>query len=129
MQIAGIVEVSIVVWSRYITLKPFWRTLKCSVIKGCLFHILHEAFYKNFYNFGVFKLALSICTKFLARFLLNEELYKKFVAVLKVCQRLRHQKNTKSVKRLLKNSIPQSQEPVKRRIKPIEVKYGDTPVF
>ena len=129
MQIAGSAGVSIVAWWRYITLKLFWRTLKCGVIKGCLFHIFHEAFYKNFYNFGVLKLALSICTNFLAWFLLNEELYKKFVVVLKVCQSWRHRKKTKSVKRLLKNSIPQGQEPVKWRLKPIELKYGDTPVF
>ena len=48
MQMAGSVEVSIVVWSRYITLKLFWRTLKNDVIKGPLFHTFHQAFYKTF---------------------------------------------------------------------------------
>ena len=42
------VEVSIVVWSHYITLKSFWRTLENDVIKGLLFHIFHQAFYKYF---------------------------------------------------------------------------------
>ena len=41
-------EVSIVVWSHYITLKLFWRTLENDVIKGLLFHIFHQAFYKYF---------------------------------------------------------------------------------
>ena len=48
MQMAGSVEVSIAVWSRYIALKLFWRTLKNDVIKGPLFHIFHQVFYKNF---------------------------------------------------------------------------------
>ena len=42
------VEVSIVVWSHYITLKSFWRTLENDVIKRLLFHIFHQAFYKYF---------------------------------------------------------------------------------
>ena len=48
MQIAGSVEVSVVVWSQYITLKLFWRTLENDVIKWPLFHASHKAFYKNF---------------------------------------------------------------------------------
>ena len=50
MQMAGGVEVSIVVWSRYITLRLFWRTLKNEVIKGPLSHMFHQAFYKTFVN-------------------------------------------------------------------------------
>ena len=41
MQMARSVEVSIVVWSRYITLKLFWRTLENDVIKGSLLYIFH----------------------------------------------------------------------------------------
>ena len=48
MQMAGTVEVYIVVWLRYITLKLFWRTLENVVMKGPLFHTFHHAFYKNF---------------------------------------------------------------------------------
>ena len=48
MQMVGSVDVSIVVWSRYITLKLFWRTLENDVIKGRLFHTFHQAIYKKF---------------------------------------------------------------------------------
>ena len=48
MPIAGSVEVFIAVWSRYITLKLLWKTLKYDAIKGPLFHTFHQAFYKNF---------------------------------------------------------------------------------
>ena len=44
----GSVEVSIVIWSRYITLKLLWRTLENDVIKGPLLHIVHQPFYKKF---------------------------------------------------------------------------------
>ena len=45
---AGSLKVFIVVWSRYITLNLFWRTLENDVINGPLFDTIHEAFYKNF---------------------------------------------------------------------------------
>ena len=48
MQMTWSAEVSIVVWSRYITLKLFWRTLENGVIKGHLFLISHQEFHKNF---------------------------------------------------------------------------------
>ena len=48
MLMARSVEVSIVVWSRYIILKLFWKTFKNDVIKGPLFHTFHQAFYKTF---------------------------------------------------------------------------------
>ena len=57
------VEVSIVVWSPYITLKLFWRTLENYIIKGHLFHIFGLAFYKKC-NFRVLKEVFSICTNF-----------------------------------------------------------------
>ena len=41
MQMVESVEVFIVVWSPYITLKLFW-------IKGPLFYTFHQAFYKDF---------------------------------------------------------------------------------
>ena len=44
IQMAGSVEVSIVVWSRYITLKLFRRKLKNDVMKRPLFHNFHQAF-------------------------------------------------------------------------------------
>ena len=37
----------IVVWSRYITLKLFWRALENDVKKVTLLHNFHQAFYKN----------------------------------------------------------------------------------
>ena len=48
MQMGGSVEVSIVVWSQYITLKLFRRTLENDVIRGHLFHTIHQAIYKDF---------------------------------------------------------------------------------
>ena len=42
------IEVSIVVWSRYISLKLFWRTLENNAIKGPQFHTFHQALYKDF---------------------------------------------------------------------------------
>ena len=48
LQMAGSAEVSIVVWSQYITLKLFWGTLENDVIQGPLFHTSHYAFHKNF---------------------------------------------------------------------------------
>ena len=42
----GKVELSIVVWLQYITLKLFGRTLENDVIKGSRFHSL--VFYKTF---------------------------------------------------------------------------------
>ena len=47
MQMARSEKVSIIVWSRYITLKLFW-ILEIDVIKGRLFHIFHPTFYKYF---------------------------------------------------------------------------------
>ena len=46
MQMAGSVEVSIVVWLQYITVKLFWRALENDVIKGVLFQTFHQAYYK-----------------------------------------------------------------------------------
>ena len=51
MQMAENVEVSIVVWLPCIILKLFWRTLENEVIKWPLFHLFHQAFYKNFVIF------------------------------------------------------------------------------
>ena len=48
MQIAEIVEISIVVWSRYNTLKLFWIALENDVLNGARSHTFHQAFYKNF---------------------------------------------------------------------------------
>ena len=48
MQIAEIVEVSIVVWSRYNTLKLFLIALENDVLNGARSHTFHQAFYKNF---------------------------------------------------------------------------------
>ena len=46
MQMAGSVEVSIVVWSRYITLNALKNF--DDLIKGPLFYTFHQVFYKNF---------------------------------------------------------------------------------
>ena len=48
MQMAGSAEVSIVIWSQYISLKLFLRTLENDVIKWPLFHTFRQAFYKSF---------------------------------------------------------------------------------
>ena len=40
-------EVSIVVWSRCITLKLFWRKLENDFIRRPRFHTFHQIFYKN----------------------------------------------------------------------------------
>ena len=64
MKMAGSVEASIIVWSRYITLKLFWRTFKNVVIKGPLFHTSHHAFYKAFVILVIRKKEISICTNF-----------------------------------------------------------------
>ena len=42
------VDISVVVWSCYITLKLFSRTLENDVIKASLFHIFCEIFFKSF---------------------------------------------------------------------------------
>ena len=86
---AGSVEVFVVVWSQYITLKLFWRTLEN--------YASQEAFLKNFVilvfwnNYSPF-VWFFILTKTWPGirklvFLLHEELHKKFAAVLKVWQR------------------------------------------
>ena len=41
-------ELSIVVWSRYIALKLFWRIWENNVKEGPLFHNFHQIFHKNF---------------------------------------------------------------------------------
>ena len=43
----GSVEVSIIVWSIYITLKLFWKTFENGIIRGPLFHSFHHAFDKH----------------------------------------------------------------------------------
>ena len=45
---AASLEAFIVVWSRYITLKLFWKMLKNDAIKGPIFYTFHRAFYKKF---------------------------------------------------------------------------------
>ena len=42
MQTTESVDISIAVWSRYITLKLLWRALENDVIKGPLFHIFEK---------------------------------------------------------------------------------------
>ena len=44
----GSVEVSIIVWSIYITLKLFWKTFENGIIRGPLFHTLHKELFKYF---------------------------------------------------------------------------------
>ena len=63
MQTAGSVEVSIVVWSQYITLKLFGKTLENYFIKGLISH-LSPSILQRFCNFSVLKQVLSICTNF-----------------------------------------------------------------
>ena len=48
MQIARSIEISIVPWSGYITLKQLWETLEKYIIKGLQFHVFYQAFCKNF---------------------------------------------------------------------------------
>ena len=64
MQMAGIIEVSIVIWSRYITLKLFWITLENDVIKCPLFYTFYHTLYKKFVILVFWSNYLSICTNF-----------------------------------------------------------------
>ena len=64
IQMPGSAKVSIVVWSRHVALKLFWRTLENDVIKGSLFHTFHQTFYKKFSKFSVLKQVFSIYTNF-----------------------------------------------------------------
>ena len=60
MQMAETAEVSIVVWSRYIALKLFRRTLENDIMGPCF--TLFTRNYKNFANFSVLKQVLPKCT-------------------------------------------------------------------
>ena len=63
MRMGGSVETSIVVWSRYNTLKPFPKTLENEVIKGLCFTPFAK-YYTKIFNFSVLKQVYSICTNF-----------------------------------------------------------------
>ena len=65
MQIAGSVAVSIIVWSQYITLKPFWRTLfEKWRHQGVSVSYLSRSILQKVCNFSVLKLVISISTNF-----------------------------------------------------------------
>ena len=116
MSMAGRVEVSLIVWLQYIILKLFWRTLG-----GKWRHTLDavsdlsKIILKKICNFSLLKEAFSICTNFHDDwlktwpdirnlvFLLNEKLYRKSTAVLKVCQRWHHKWNAKTAITLVLN--------------------------
>ena len=109
MSMAGIVEVSLIAWFRYINLKLFWRTLG-GIWRHTFASVSHlsKIIFKKICNFSLLKKAFSICTNFHdywyktwpdirnLKFLLNEKLYWKSTAVLKVCQRWHHKWNAKT---------------------------------
>ena len=57
-------ELSIVVWSRYIALKLPWKIWENDVKEGTPFHTFLRIFFKNLKKFNV-KLCFSFCTTFL----------------------------------------------------------------
>ena len=61
MQMTRSVEVYIVVWSQYITLKLFSRTLK-KRHKGTPFSHFSSSILQNFCYFNVLKQGISICS-------------------------------------------------------------------
>ena len=100
-------ELSIVVWSRYIALKLPWKIWENDVKEGTPFHTFLRIFFKNLKKFNV-KLCFSFCTTFQEDlrqtcpdirsllFLYNKELHKKFTLVLIVSKRWHHSDKTKT---------------------------------
>ena len=99
-------ELSIVVWSRYIALKLFWRIWKNDAKKGPPFHTFLQLFCNNFktlvlsYNLPhflpIFKKTDENPDIRSILFQCNKELHKKFAPILIVCQRWNHSQKTKT---------------------------------
>ena len=83
MQMAGSAEVSIVIWSQYISLKLFLRTLENDVIKWPLFHTFRQAFYKSFVILVFWNKYSANCTDFYNDWLKTWPNIRNFVFILK----------------------------------------------